>query len=300
MVEYMSIKNNIEIEGKKIAITNLGKTYFPEIDLTKGELIQYYIRMADFILPYLKNRPFSMLHYPDGIHGKTFYQKQRPKNAPVWLKSVNLPSGDKTIDWCMVNDLPSLVYMINRSCIETHAWFSRVPDLGKPDIAIFDLDPSGNTGFNDAAAVALLIKSALDIYKLTAIPKLSGKRGIHIIIPIMPTPYEKVQKFISGICKAIEKINPDRFTMERSIAKRGNRVYLDAVQYSQGKTIPSPYSVRATVQANISVPVTWKELQEGISPSLFTIKTIEQRLANIGDLSAPIYTLKQTLPDILN
>lgn len=292
----MSTKEVFQVDGREIALTNLEKEYFPEIHATKAELIEYYLRMAPVILPYLKDRPFSMLHYPDGIHGKTFYQKQRPDDAPEWLKSVNIASHTKTIDWCLINDTPSLLYMVNRSCIETHAWFSRLPELDEPDVAIFDLDPSGNTGYTEAVEAALLVKTALDAYGLTAIPKISGKTGVHVVVPIAPAPFEKVRRFLSVVCKAIEKTRPELFTTERFIKNRGDKVYLDAVQNARGKTLPSPYSVRATPGANVSAPVTWEELQKGITPAQFHIRNMEQRLRDTGDLFAPVYSLRQRLP----
>lgn len=294
----MKTKSTYQVEGRELTVTNLEKIYFPEIGGTKAELIDYYIRMAPCILPWLKDRPFSMLHYPDGINGKTFFQKQRPDDAPEWLKSVKLPSAEKTIDWCLVNDLPSLIYMANRSCIETHAWFSRLPDLDSPDVAIFDLDPSGNTAFPDAVAAALLVKTALDAYGLWAIPKLSGKTGVHVVVPIAPTPYEKVRAFLKLVCAHIERAEPGRFTTERIIARRGDRVYLDAVQNSRGKTLPSPYSVRATPTATVSAPVTWEELSGGAAPEQFTIRNMEARLREAGDLFAPVYAKRQRLPSV--
>lgn len=294
----MKTKSVFEVEGKDVTITNPEKIYFPKIGGSKAELIEYYIRMSPYLLPYLKERPFSMLHYPDGIDGKTFYQKQRPQDAPQWLKSVKLPSGEKTIDWCVVNDLPSLIYMCNRSCIEMHAWFSRLPDIEKPDVAIFDLDPSGDTGFKEAAAAALLVKATLDTYGLTGIPKLSGKTGVHVVVPIAPVPYEQAREFLKRICQSIENAQPDLFTTERTIFKRKNRVYLDAVQNGRGKTLPSPYSVRATPDANVSAPVTWDELRGGITPDSFTMRNMDERIKSVGDLFSPVYTLRQRLPAI--
>lgn len=291
-------KSTFVVEGKNVTLTNTEKIYFPEIGAAKAELIEYYVRMADYILPYLKGRPFSMLHYPDGIHGKTFFQKQRPDDAPEWLQSVLLPSSEKTKDWCLVNDLPSLIYIANRSCIEMHAWFSRLPELDKPDVAIFDLDPSGDTGYKEAVAAALLVKTALDAYGLIGIPKLSGKTGVHVVVPIEPVPYEQVREFLKRICNSIERAQPELFTTERTIAKRGNRVYLDAVQNGRGKTLPSPYSVRATPEANISAPVTWQELEEGITPKSLTMRSMQARIDAAGDLFAPVYTLRQKLPSV--
>lgn len=292
------MKNVFQVEGKEVALTNADKLYFPKIGATKAELIEYYIRMAGYILPYLKGRPFSMLHYPDGIGGKTFYQKQRPADAPAWLQSVSVPSSEKTVDWCLVNDLPSLIYMANRSCIEMHAWFSRLPALDTPDVAIFDIDPSGSTGFSEAAAAALLIKTALDAYGLTGFPKLSGKTGVHVVVPIAPVPYEQARDFLKRICGSIARVQPRLFTTERSIAGRGDRVYLDAVQNGRGKTLPAPYSVRATTDANVSAPVTWRELQNGVTPGDFTMRGMAARLEAVGDLFAPVYSMRQRLPTL--
>ena len=294
----MKTKSVYEVEGRQVVLTNLDKVLFPKINGTKAELIDYYMKMAPYVLPYMKGRPFSMLHYPDGVDGKSFFQKQRPGDAPGWLKSVPIPSKKKTVEWCLVDDLPSLIYMANRACIETHAWFSRLPDLDKPDIAVFDIDPSGNTGYREAVQAALLIRVALKEYALTAVPKISGKTGVHVVIPIEPVPFEKVRAFLKSVCAAIEKAYPDRFTTERIIAKRGDRVYLDAVQNSRGKTLPSPYSVRATATATISVPVTWEELEDGMAPEDHTIRNMQQRIQKKGDLFALVYEMRQTLPTL--
>lgn len=292
----MKERSVYEIEGKAVTFGNLDKIFFPQINAAKSELIDYYLNMAPYILPYLRGRPFSMLHYPDGVEGKSFYQKQRPDDAPEWLAGVRLPSGEKTIDWCIVNDLPSLLYMVNRSCIETHAWFSRLPDLERPDIAVFDLDPSGSAGYAQAVSAALLVKEALDACGLSGFPKLSGKSGIHVVVPIAPVPFERARSFLMTVCKGIERIAPERYTTQRSIAKRGDRVYLDAVQNGRGKTLPSPYSVRATPQATVSAPVTWEELRAGVDPLAFTMRTMRARVDSAGDLFAPVYTLRQPLP----
>ena len=291
-------KELFTIEGRELGLTNLDKVYFPAINATKAELIEYYLNMAPYILPYLKDRPFSMLHYPHGVDGETFFQKQRPDDAPDWIAGVSIPSKEKVVDWCLVNDAPSLLYMVNRSCLETHAWFSRVPRLDEPDVAIFDIDPSGNTGFVHAVEGALLIKSALEAYGLFSIPKTSGKTGVHVVVPIQPTPFEHARKFLTVICKAIERTRPDLFTTERFIKKRGNRVYLDAVQNARGKTLPSPYSVRSTPNASVSTPLTWAELERGVTPEQFHIRNIAQRIKEAGDLFAPAYTMRQVLPEL--
>lgn len=287
----------IDIDGQSVELKRLDKVLFPKVNIKKCDLIDYYIKFAPYILKWLEDRPFTMVPFPDGVDGKHFYQKRRPDKAPQYLKSITLPSAKKgDIEWSLVNNLPSLVYMANRACIEMHAWFSRTSHLNKPDVAVFDLDPSGNTGYKQAIAAAKLIHIILDDLKLKSFPKTSGVTGLHIVIPIEPTPYEKVRKFLSNVCDMLEKADPDHFTTQRTIAKRGNRVYLDAVQNARGKTIPSPYSVRATPQATVSAPITWKEVESNVDPSIFCIDTMDKRIKKVGDLFAPVYELHQKLP----
>lgn len=282
-----------------VSLTHLDKVMYPESELTKADIIDYYVKVSKYILPYLKDRPFSMIPFVHGAEGKSFFQKQKPDGAPDWLQSVEIQSGERIIDYCMVNDLPSLLYMANRGCLEMHAWFSRYPELDTPDVAVFDIDPSGDTGFEEACAAAKLIRIALDSFSLWSIPKTSGKQGIHVFIPIEPAPYEKVREFLLFVCGMVEEVQSELFTLERSIQKRGNRVYLDAVQNGRGKTLPAPYSLRATPQATVSAPLTWEELESlSFSPLDFTINNIHGRIERVGDLFAPIYELRQKLPNL--
>lgn len=294
----MKTKSVYEVDGREVVLTNLEKVLFPAIHGTKAELIRYYMNTAPCILPYTRGRPFSMLHFPDGVGGKSFFQKQRPDEAPEWLKSVPIPSEHKIVEWCLIDDLPSLLYMANRACIETHTWFSRLPDLDRPDIAVFDIDPSGGTGYAQAVEAARLIRVALREYALQSFPKLSGATGVHVVVPIAPVSFEKVRAFLKSVCAAIASAYPDRYTTERTIVKRGERVYLDAVQNGRGKTLPSPYSVRATPAATVSAPVTWDELDRGVSPEDFTIRNIGGRINKKGDLFAPVYEMRQHLPEV--
>lgn len=295
----MNKRMDLDIGGLPVQLTSLDKVMYPEIGLTKADVIDYYIKISQYILPYLKDRPISMIPFVHGADGKSFFQKQRPKDAPDWVASVEIASGDKVKDYCMINNLPSLLYMANRGCLEMHAWFSRYPALDTPDVAVFDIDPSGNTGFEESRSAAMLIRMALDSFSLWSIPKTSGKKGIHIFVPIEPTPYEKVREFLIFVCGMVEEVQSELFTLERSIQKRGSRVYLDAVQNGRGKTLPAPYSLRATPEATVSAPVSWDELEgKSISPADFTINNIIERIERIGDLFEPVYSLRQRLPNI--
>jgi len=291
--------STINVQGYNVELSNIDKMLFPQVNIKKGDLIDYYIKYSPYVLKWLKNRPFTMVPFPDGVEGKSFYQKRIPDNSPEFLESITLPSKRKeSIEWCLINNLPSLIYIVNRACIEMHTWFSRVPEYNKPDVAIFDLDPSGNTDYKNAINAAKLIHVVLEELNVKSFPKTSGATGIHIVIPIEPTPFAEVQQFLSRVCMMVEKADPEHFTTQRIIEKRGDKVYLDAVQNARGKTIPSPYSVRPTPQATVSTPLTWDEIEQGINPTDFRIDTIDQRMKKVGDLFEPVYELHQKLPVI--
>lgn len=283
-------------------VKNLEKLYFPESNITKADVLEYYIFAAPYILPHIKDKPFTMIHFPHGLggDGKSFYQKQRPDGAPDWLEGVSLPSETRGhIDWCLVNDEASVAYMVNRGVLEMHTWFSRLPDLSRADVAVVDLDPSGATGFHEARILARAFRSLLEELKLKSFPKTSGGRGIHIYIPIALTPFDKIQEFLLALCRILTDAYPELATTERIINKRGNRVYLDAVQNHGGKTIAAPYSLRVRKGAPVSAPLLWEELDgDGLSPADINITNIKSRIERYGDLTDGIYSIKQILPKI--
>jgi len=285
-----------------VPLKNLEKVYFPESGVSKADVLEYYLFAAPYILPHIKDKPFTMIHFPHGLggDGKMFYQKQRPDNAPDWLHSVRLDSEKRGhIDWCLVNDEASLSYMVNRGVLEMHTWFSRLPDLDRADIAVIDLDPSGATGYPQARILAQAFHSLLDELKIKAFPKTSGGRGIHIAIPIALTPFNKIQEFLLSLCRIIAEAYPETATMERFIDKRGNRVYLDAVQNQAGKTIAAPYSLRVKRGAPVSAPLFWEELEdEFFTPADINITNIKSRIERYGDLTEGFYSIKQILPRI--
>jgi len=282
------------------SLRNLNKPY-DSLDggnATKGDIIDYYICVAPYLLHHITDKPFSMIHTPEGVRGsKTFYQKERPSNAPEWLKSVAVPSSKRgVINWCLVNDTASLVYMVSRSVIETHTWFSRYPNLDKPDIAVIDLDPSGESGFNETVITAKAFEALLAKLEVFSIPKTSGGKGMHICIPIIPAPYHEVQIFLNTLCGVIANTLPNITTLERGVQKRGNKVYLDAVQFGQGKTIASAYSLRAKKGLPVSTPLFWHELDEIKDPASINIYNIFDRLSKIGDPMKGFYDKGQKLP----
>ena len=287
------------LNNKYVLIKRPDKIYSAEDGILKSEIIDYYEKIAPYILPHIHNKPFSMIHFPEGVGGKFFYQKERPQDAPDWLENIKLKSSSEKgfINWCLVNDTASIIYMANRSVIEMHTWFSRLPNLEKPDIAVVDLDPSGDTGFKEAVYIAKAFKILLKELSIYAVPKTSGSRGIHICIPIKPVPFSEVQKFLNHLCLIVVSTYPKLCTTERIVKSRGNKIYLDAVQNAQGKTIIAPYSLRAKVNIPFSAPLLWEELDnENLKASDFNIKNIFNRLNEKGDLFKDFYNKAQTLP----
>lgn len=286
------------IHKKKVGLKNLDKVYFQAENYLKGDIIDYYLKIAPYLLPHLADRPMSLIFFPEGKVENSFYQKQRPTDTPPWVDSVKIPSKTREfIDYIMINDLPSLIHFVNKSVLEMHAWFSRAGSLDYPDLAVIDLDPSGKSGIREAAEVAKFFHVALEELSLFSMPKTSGSRGLHILIPIETShSYTQVQEFLQMLCNQALRLYPDLCTTERLISKRGDRIYLDAVQCAKGKTIAVPYSMRVKSGALVSTPLLWDEVSSKLDPQNFNIKTIFKRIDEIGDLSKKLYSKKQILP----
>lgn len=285
------------LENEQVKLTNLTKVLWPDEGITKADFISYYIEMASTILSHLKDRPMVFTRYPDGIYGKSFYQKSIPEYAPEWLKTYDIPSDQGNVTrYIIINDERSLIWAANQASIELHPWLSRVCSLDYPDFAIFDLDPMENTDFEDARKVAMTLKSLLDIEGLTGYPKISGATGIQVYVPIVPEyTYEEVRAFAEFFCKVIERTLPDITTTQRNISKRRGKLYLDYLQNVKGKTIIAPYSPRPKKGATVSCPVTWEELSDGVIPDMFTIKNMPHRVKQKGDLFERVLTDKQRI-----
>jgi bifunctional non-homologous end joining protein LigD len=277
----------VKIETREIQLTNLEKVYWPEDGYTKYDLIRYYTDISPYLLKYLQGRPVNFQRFPDGIHGKSFYQKNCPDHAPAWIKTFPIASEreGKVTNYMLVEDAPTLAWLANLGCLEIHPWLSSIPNLDCPDYAVFDLDPPGFHFFPQVLEVALLVKEALDSLGLTAYPKTSGSSGLQIFVPLAARfTYEEVRLFTGTVCAVIEKFDK-RTTTERRVEARGERIYLDYLQNVQGKTINAPYSVRPLPGAPVSTPLLWEEVAKGrLSPRQFTMKNIFRRLEEKGDI----------------
>lgn len=288
----------VEIEGKEITLTNLDKIFWPGQRYTKGDMVSFYFHISPYILPHLKCRPLSLKRYPNGLEGEHFFQKEAGPYVPMWLKTVPIFSDTKAehINYILCNDLATLVYLANLACISQNPWLSRWPDFENPDFITFDLDPSEGAVFVDVQEVALLIKEILDDSGLNSFVKTTGATGMHIFVPVENNyTFRQIRDFAQGIAYIATKISPEKATLERSVAKREGKVYIDYLQNIEGKTLVSPYCLRARPGAPIATPLSWDELSEPINPEQFNIKTIFNRLSQTGDLWAEILTLRQRL-----
>mgnify|MGYP000610055433 CR=1 FL=1 len=292
----------ILLEDKKLKLTNLSKPLWPDDNITKADFIKYYTQMAPVILPHLKDRPMVFTRYPDGIYGKAFYQKNVPDYAPEWLKTFKIKSDEGNItEYVIINDVKSLVWAANQACLELHPWLSKTSSLGNPDYVIFDLDPMENTDFEDARKVALALKELLDMEGLVSFAKTSGSTGIQIYVPIdCKYTYQQVRNFAKLFCQVIERTFPDITTTERSVSKREGKMYLDYMQNVKGKTIVAPYSPRPKKGAPVSCPITWTELEQGVTADMFTIKNMPERVKEKGDIFEGVLTVKQNIDKWVN
>ena len=270
-------------------LTHLEKVFFPKHKYTKGDLITYYTTIAPYILPYLKDRPHSMLRQPGGSTDHGFFQKNNehlPEGVP--FADLYSESNKGNIRWITGGHLETLLYMVQLGCIEINPWSSRIGHLDKPDWAVIDLDPEG-VPFETVITVAQTVHSLCEQIHLKSYPKTSGKTGIHIFIPMgAKYTYEQVKNFAHLIVMEVNRRLPDITSLERMPEKRRHKVYLDFLQNREGQTLAAPYSVRPTPDASVSTPLHWDEVRHGLRPEQFTIKNIQKRLEQVGDLWKPV------------
>ena len=290
----------IIVEDKTLLLSHLNKVYFPEQEITKGELIQYYTEMAPSILPHLKQSPFVMVRFPEGIYGEHFYQKQCPSQAPDWVTRYTDSRSSHGLTYLICDQLATLVYLINLGCIEIHTWASTVMRPNYPGWAVFDLDPDPPAGFQEALKVARWLGEILKELKLQFLVKTSGSTGVHILLPLdYSLTYTEVQKGIEGICRFLKVQRPESCTMERSVKNRRGKVYLDYLQNGKGRTMAGIYSVRPTRLGRVSTPLLWEEVIQGVNPDDFHLRSLRERLKKVGDLST-MMTHKNDFSTILH
>jgi bifunctional non-homologous end joining protein LigD len=296
-----SVPSEIRRGERIVRLSNLGKPFWPDEGITKGDLLRYYRDVAPTLLPHLRDRPFTMKRYPDGWRGTPFFRKDVANYAPAWVKRVTVgvtsrgPQETRIIEVPIVNDELALLWMVNTGCIECHTWYSRTDMLERPDWVVFDLDPSTDVGFAETVEVARLVKEALETLGLASFPKTSGALGIHVLVPIERRhTFEDTRRFATEVARRIVDTHPDVATTEWSKAKRRG-VLIDASQNARGKTIASVYSVRPMRGAPVSTPLRWNEVDDKLDPTIYTMKAVRDRLRRHGDLYEGVLTTKQRL-----
>jgi bifunctional non-homologous end joining protein LigD len=277
--------------------SNLEKVFWPDRGLTKGDLIAYFDSVAPFILPVLRDRPLTVIRYPDGIQGFSFYQKNTPKYAPSWVRTVGLraESAGRTVNYTVCNSKRTLLWLANQAAVELHPWLSRRDRLDRPDHLVLDLDPPADA-FDLAIQVAFLAREALDEAGLRAAVKTSGAKGLHLYVPLRRRhDYELVRRAAVRIAGRIVNQNPDLATTEFKRASRGDRLFVDVGRNAPGAHIVAPYSPRGRPGATVSFPVEWKELNR-IRPEDFTLHSVPRRLQDEGDRWHELMPPQQSLP----
>lgn len=281
----------LRIGGHEVQLTNLDKVFWPELGYTKRDLLQYYADVSSALLPHLKDRAMVMKRYPNGIHGKWFFMKRTPSPRPEWLETCEImhKSGN-LIAFPMVQDLASLLWVVNLGCIDLNQWYARCDDVDRPDYVHFDLDPVEGAEFDGVRKTALVVRDALKSLGMNPLAKTSGSEGMHVYIPIVRGPVQKdVWRFAKALAKQLEKMHPNLITAEYRVAKRPQgRVLVDYNQNAWGRTLASVYSVRPTVRATVSTPVTWEEIEAGFVIDDFRMDNVPERVRKLGDLWKPL------------
>src|SRR5918912_4059820 len=295
-------------KGRRLLkLSNLDKLFWPDEGITKGDLLDYYRRVAPVLVPHLRDRPFTMRRYPDGAFGDAFFQKDAPSHMPEWIPRVPVvvttrdrPRQRRRIQAPLVNDVLELLWMVNMGCIDMNTWYSRVDKVDRPDFVLFDLDPSPDVGFAETIEVALYVKQALDALGLVSFPKTSGSDGIHVLVPIERRhTYDDTREFSEIVAGAIARAHRGLVTTEWTKSKRRG-VLIDANQNGEGKTIASAYSVRPHRGAPVSTPLRWEEVDDRLDPRAFGMHEVLARVERDRDLYEPVLTTRQRIDRALD
>jgi bifunctional non-homologous end joining protein LigD len=286
---------NFDAGGKIIHLTNLRKIFWPGRKIAKRDLLQFYSDIAPLLLPHLAGRAMVMKRYPNGIAGDFFFMKRAPTPRPEWIETCAIEHGSgSVIDFPVINDLASLLWVINLGCIDLNPWYARCDDVDRPDYLHFDLDPVNGASWTQMLEAAALVHESLTKLDLPAYIKTTGSRGFHIYVPIVRGPTQKeIWSFAKQFATSLAALRPDLLTAEYRIAKRPQRrVLVDYNQNAWGRTLASVYSVRPQPDATVSTPITWKELERGVKIEDFRLDNVRQRLKKLGDLWSPALAQK--------
>jgi len=291
----------VEIGDRRLSLSNLGKVLYPEAGFTKGQVIDYYTRIAPAVLPHLRGRPLTLKRYPNGVDATYFYEKQCPSHAPDWVQTARI--GD--INFVLCEDLPTLVWLANLADLELHTSLAHADGYGSPTVIAFDLDPGSPATIVECAEVALELRMIFEHLGMQAFPKTSGSKGMQVYVPLnTPTSYDVTRPFARGLAELLERRRRDLVVSEMKKSVRGGKVFVDWSQNASFKTTVNVYSLRAKSQPTVSTPLRWEEV-EAVTDSrdpddlVFTAPEVVERVAEHGDLFAGVVELQQTLPDSL-
>ncbi len=300
----MSKKAVLTVEGKDLAVSNLDKVLWPKAGFTKGEMINYYIQIAPVLLPHLKDHPLTMKRYPNGVEGEFFYEKNCPTHRPKWVKTARVWSegNQREMQYCLAQDLPTLVWAANLADIELHTSLSRKKDVARPTMMVFDLDPGAPADIVQCCQVSLWLRQILEGMKLESWAKTSGSKGLQVYVPLhTAATYEQTKELSHAIAEHLEREHPKLVISKMAKALRKGKIFVDWSQNDEHKTTICVYSLRAREQPTVSTPVTWDEVEEALKKKngkalVFRCEQTLARVDKMGDLFSEVDTLKQKLP----
>jgi len=296
----------VDIAGRKLSLSNLEKVLYPGAGFTKGQVIDYYVRIAPVLVPHLAGRPLTMKRYPGGVDQEYFFEKNAPKHRPDWVKTAPIWSGSnrRTIHYILANELATLVWIANLASIELHPSLSLAADIETPTMIVFDLDPGPPANIIQCAQVGLWVRDIFAHFGLESFPKTSGSKGLQVYVPLnTPTSYEQTKPFAHAVARLLEHEHPELVVSDMKKAVRTNKVFVDWSQNDEHKTTIAIYSLRARERPTVSTPVTWEEVEGALKKKdpqrlVFESKDVLSRVDKMGDLFAPVLTVKQKLPQL--
>jgi bifunctional non-homologous end joining protein LigD len=284
------------VAQREVRLTNLRKLFWPALGITKGALIQYYADVAPVLLPHIADRAMVMKRYPHGAAGPFFFMKRAPVPRPAWIRTCAIAhESGHVIDFPVIDDVPSLLWVINLGCIDLNQWYAKCDDVDRPDYVHFDLDPGDGATFDQVRECALIVREALEALRMKPLVKTSGSKGLHVYVPIVRGPVQKdVWTFAKALAVELSARNAALMTSEYRVAKRPRgRVLVDYNQNAWGRTLASIYSVRPRPEATVSTPLAWKEVAAGVRIEDFRIDNVRARIARLGDLWKPLVAVKR-------
>jgi bifunctional non-homologous end joining protein LigD len=294
----------VEVGGRQLRLSNLDKLMYPEPGFTKGQVIDYYTRIAPVLLPHLRDRPLTLKRYPDGVEGPYFYEKQCPSHRPDWVETAPIPARGRTIDFCLANDLPTLVWTANLADLELHTSLSLAREIERPTMMAFDLDPGPPATIVECTEVALWLRELFDELGLESFPKTSGSKGLQVYVPLNgETSYDATKPFAKALAELLERRHKELVVSSMRKDIRPGKVLIDWSQNDEHKTTVCVYSLRAKARPTVSTPLSWDEVEDVLDSgdpdtAVFDSDEVLERVDEHGDLFEPVLTLEQRLPEL--